>query len=382
MTEQYRVWSMDEIRTKAEEKLFSVVSTFAGGGGSSMGYKMAGGDILGINEFVEQAQETYTANFPGTHIFKEDIRDLTGKDILETLNLKPGELDIFDGSPPCSAFSLAGKRQEGWGKEKSYSSGKTQVVDDLFFEYIRILDEIQPKIFVAENVKGLTVGAAKAYLEEIVGKMNNCGYEVDYSVLNAADYGTPQTRQRVIFVGIRKDLIKKLDDHDAENGGWGEDWREYYFPKKTFHPSRYITLQEAFDTLDYSKEEKNFTNKESKSFELWNATKEGEQFSVAHERLYGTGSWFSHIRLGRNKPSSTLTTAYSGFTHWTEARELTIGEYQRIMGVPDDYINLGSVGQRYERIGRMVAPPMYEKLAENLYHKFLVPLREIEKDNK
>ena len=364
---KYKQWTMDEIRDASKLNKFNVVSTFAGGGGSSMGYRMAGGHILGINEFVEQAQKTYAANFPDTHIFPQDVRELTGKEILDTLGLKKGELDIFDGSPPCSAFSLAGKREEGWGVEKKYSTGKNQVVDDLFFEYIRIMDEIQPKIFVAENVKGLTIGNAKDYLLEILTKMRKCGYEVQYRVLNAADYGTPQKRERVIFVGVRNDIY---EDNDDLSGGWVD-----LFPEKTYKPTEYISIKTAFSGLIQPDPVKDFPVG-TKTRILYDASKEGAQFSDAHEELYGTGSWFSHIRLHRDKASSTLTTAWTGFCHWDEPRPLTIGEYQRIMGVPDDYINLGAANNQYERIGRMVAPPMYWALSDHLYNVILKPLKD------
>ena len=152
-------YDMDFVREQSSKELFNVVSLFAGGGGSSTGYRLAGGKILGINEFIPAAQEVYKKNYPDTHIFTQDVRELTGEAILKQFNLKKGELDILDGSPPCSSFSTAGLREKGWGRIKSYSDSE-QRTDDLFFEYVRILKEVQPKVFVAENVRGLTIGAA------------------------------------------------------------------------------------------------------------------------------------------------------------------------------------------------------------------------------
>ena len=149
------IYDMNFVREQSSKELFKVISLFAGGGGSSTGYRLAGGKVLAINEFVPAAQESYAKNYPDTYIFKQDIRELTGDIILEQLGLKKGELDILDGSPPCSSFSTAGLRQKGWGRVKKYSDLE-QRTDDLFFEFARILKELQPKVFVAENVKGLS----------------------------------------------------------------------------------------------------------------------------------------------------------------------------------------------------------------------------------
>jgi len=101
---------LKEVIDNSNKELFTVISTFAGGGGSSTGYRLAGAKILCVNEFVEAAQETYKANYPNTPVLPNDIKELTGEDFLKAAGLKKGELDILDGSPPCSAFSVAGKR--------------------------------------------------------------------------------------------------------------------------------------------------------------------------------------------------------------------------------------------------------------------------------
>lgn len=185
---------------------FNVVSTFAGCGGSSTGYRMAGYRVLLACEFVEAAQETYRANArPGTIIEPRDIRDVTGADILERIGLGVGELDIFDGSPPCASFSTAGKREKGWGEVKKYSDVE-QRSDDLFFEYARLIEELRPKVFVAENVSGLVKGTAKGYFLEILAALKACGYRVSARLLDAQWLGVPQARQRLIFVGVREDI--------------------------------------------------------------------------------------------------------------------------------------------------------------------------------
>ena len=123
----YKPYYVKDVLEASSQKKFTVISTFAGGGGSSTGYRLGGGNVLLINEFVKAAVETYTANFPDTKVLVDDIKKYTAKDFLNMAEIKEGELDILDGSPPCSAFSLAGKKDKNWNKEKSYSDGKKVV---------------------------------------------------------------------------------------------------------------------------------------------------------------------------------------------------------------------------------------------------------------
>jgi len=185
-----------------------VVSFFSGCGGSCLGFKMAGYRVLWASEFIPAAADTYRANHPNTILDTRDIRKVQPKDILKATGLKVGELDCMEGSPPCASFSTAGKREKHWGKAKKYSD-TVQRVDDLFFEYIRLLDGLKPKVFVAENVSGLVKGVAKGYFLEILAKLKACGYRVGCKVLDAQWLGVPQARQRTIFIGVREDLGKQ-----------------------------------------------------------------------------------------------------------------------------------------------------------------------------
>jgi DNA (cytosine-5)-methyltransferase 1 len=185
----------------------TLVSLFAGCGGSSLGYRMAGYKVLFANEFVPAAREVYELNASkGTVVDGRDIRELKPEQVLRAIGLRKGELDLLDGSPPCASFSTAGKRQEGWGQERKYSDTR-QRVDDLFFEYGRMLDGLQPRAFVAENVSGLTKGVAKGYFLEVLAMLKKCGYRVGARVLDAQWLGVPQMRQRIIFVGVRNDMV-------------------------------------------------------------------------------------------------------------------------------------------------------------------------------
>ena len=191
---KYVPYNLQDVYDASAQNKFTVISTFAGGGGSSTGYRLAGGKVLVVNEFVEEAQETYKQNYPETHILPGDIKKLNGKDFLDASGLKVGEVDILDGSPPCSAFSVAGKlshniheeeridlfgnvtiekvsgkHSDGWNQTKNYSDGKTvENIEDLFFEFLRVAEEIKPKVIIAENVKGLTIGEAKTYFNKIL----------------------------------------------------------------------------------------------------------------------------------------------------------------------------------------------------------------------
>ena len=178
---KYKTYTVKDVKKASAENKFSVISCFAGGGGSSTGYRLAGGKILLINEFVEEAISSYKKNYPDTPVLVDDIKKYSGQDFLDKVKLKEGELDILDGSPPCSAFSVAGKREKGWDKTKNYSDGKTvENIEDLFLDFIRVAKEIKPKVIVAENVKGITFGEATKKLNEFIKAFESIGYYVTY----------------------------------------------------------------------------------------------------------------------------------------------------------------------------------------------------------
>ena len=172
----------------------TVISTFAGAGGSSLGYSMAGFRELLAVEWDDNAVATFKANFPDVPVYHGDIAKLSVDRVLEMTGLKSGELDVFDGSPPCQGFSTAGKR----------------MIDDprnqLFREYVRLLRGLKPKVFVMENVSGMIKGKMKLIFVEILKELKASGYRVSARLLNAMYFGVPQSRERVIFIGVRGDL--------------------------------------------------------------------------------------------------------------------------------------------------------------------------------
>lgn len=364
------IYNLDYVKRRSLLKLFKVVSTFAGFGGSSTGYRLAGGEVLCVNEFIPEAQRAYNRNYPDTPIFPQDIRELRGEDILKRVGLKIGELDVFDGSPPCSSFSMAGLREEGWGKTKKYSDSE-QRTDDLFFEYIRILKELQPKTFIAENVKGLTLGEAFNILgngqmniwgteeDTIYYKLVDAGYKVSYKVLNAADYGVPQARERIIFVGVRNDIPG-----------------DPVFPQPF---GGFVSSSNSIKDIVLTHEEKidlNKAGRELKFEELWKETDPGKSFSEACKRLYNKSGWFSQTKLHPDQPSCTITTHSEVISHWSECRLFSIKEISRFCSFPDDYFSGDDYLKQFERFGRAVPPLMMKAIAECLYENILKPLNQ------
>src|SRR6056300_1158547 len=185
----YKRYTLKDTLESEKRALFNVLSTFAGGGGSSTGYRLAGGKILAINEFVPEAQNTYRENYPNTLIIPGDIKKLSGKDFMINTGLKPGELDLLDGSPPCSAFSMAGSVSHGKGNTHADAFGKKKKYSD---------------------IEGLTMGEAKEYFHRIQNTFEQIGYLVVADVLNASYYGVPQSRKRTFFIAVREDVAEKV----------------------------------------------------------------------------------------------------------------------------------------------------------------------------
>jgi DNA (cytosine-5)-methyltransferase 1 len=173
----------------------TLVSSFAGCGGSSLGYQEAGFDVRLAIENDSQAAAAYRRNFPDTTIFDGDIAKLSGAQALKMANVAAGDLDVLDGSPPCQGFSTAGQRQVMDRRNR------------LFEEYVRLLEALAPKAFIMENVTGLRKGKMKLMFAEITRALKACGYQVACRELNAAWYGVPQDRRRLIWVGIRRDIM-------------------------------------------------------------------------------------------------------------------------------------------------------------------------------
>jgi site-specific DNA-cytosine methylase len=184
----------------------TVISTFAGCGGSSLGYHMAGFRELLAVEWEQNAADTFRLNFPHVPLYHGDIAKLSVDECLRLAGVKPGELTVFDGSPPCQGFSTSGKREIGDARNQ------------LFREYCRLLEGLRPRAFVMENVSGMVKGDFKIVFAEILRTLKRCGYRVKARLLNAMFFGVPQSRERMIFIGVRDDLGVEAS-HPA---GWSE----------------------------------------------------------------------------------------------------------------------------------------------------------------
>ncbi len=380
----YRVPTMTEIRA-IEPNGLRMVSTFSGCGGSCLGFRMAGFHVLWASEFVPAAQEVYRANAsPTTHLDTRDIRQVTAEDILSQTGLAPGELDVFEGSPPCASFSAAGKREAGWGQVKKYSDTR-QRTDDLFFEYARLLEGLQPRVFVAENVAGLVRGTAKGYFKLILARLRECGYRVEARVLDAQWLGVPQSRQRLIFVGVRNDLggapafprplpyRYSVRDALPELAGFRSKGHGYY-------EGGFVDGDRPAPTLPASP---NGAAYNGHAVEALTPGDVGGLDRYAIGRELGklapgqqSDKYFQLVRPHPDQPSPTVTamggaSGVASVAHPTERRKFTIAELRRICAFPDDFVLTGSYAQQWERLGRAVPPVMMRAVAEAIRDRVL-----------
>ena len=198
-------WTMANDYPKEKNGL-KVFSCFACGGGSTMGYKLAGCEVLGCVEIDPKMNEVYVANHHPKYNFLMDIRDFNALPDSE-IPKELFNLDILDGSPPCTTFSMAGQREESWGKKKKFREGqKEQTLDDLSFVFIETVRKLHPKVVIMENVEGLLLGEAWSYVQEIYRQFKEAGYALHHWLLKGETMGVPQKRHRVFFVAIRSDL--------------------------------------------------------------------------------------------------------------------------------------------------------------------------------
>lgn len=194
-------WKWEMSKDYPQKNGLKVFSCFACGGGSTMGYKLAGCEVLGCNEIDPRMNNVYVENHHPKYNYLEDLRDFNKR---EDLPEELYNLDILDGSPPCSTFSMAGQREDAWGVEKKFREGqKEQTLDDLSFIFIETVAKLRPKVVIMENVEGLILGNAWSYVQKIYKQFNNIGYQVKHWLLKGETMGVPQTRHRVFFVATR-----------------------------------------------------------------------------------------------------------------------------------------------------------------------------------
>ena len=341
------VMSMADIQKVKGTNGIKVVSTFSGCGGACLGLEMAGYDILWANEFIEAARDTYAANHDGVILTGDDIRTVSGADILKDIKMQRGELDLLEGSPPCSSFSTAGLIEKGWGRVKTYSDS-TQRSDDLFFEYSRLVKELYPKVFIAENVSGLVKGKAIGYFKEIIRDLKSNGYTVEAKLLDASYLGVPQARQRLIFVGVRNDLVKKFGVNPV-------------FPKRD---------NRRFTVLDVIEQNNVYIDEETEadiSLDRYAVGNEWDKTNIGSS----SEKYFQLVKPALDKPVGTITATAgvvgaASICHPIEKRKFNLRELRAFQSFPQDFILTGSYAQRVERIGRSVPPLMYKAVGDVL----------------
>ena len=323
----------------------NVFGTFICGGGSTMGYKLAGFNHLGGVEIDPQVADVYKENHKPKYLFVEDIREFNKRTDLpkELFNL-----DILDGSPPCSTFSMAGSREKAWGKEKQFREGQAvQTLDDLVFVYCDTIIKLQPKVFLLENVKGIIQGNAKAYSKEIVKKMTAAGYAVQVFCLNAASMGVPQTRERVFFIGHKK---------------------EYNLPKlKLDFNEDAIPFGEIFENINYNDLTKNEQY-------LWDKRKIGDlDFGQINLRIGNKQNSFTTKLLYKDKVCNTVTGGDNNVL-FDIPRKTTKNEVCQIGTYPLDY-NFKTIEPKY-LIGMSVPPVMTAQISHQIYLQWLIKIKQ------
>ncbi len=341
-------WNLTDLAS-VQHNGIKVMSTFACGGGSSMGYKRAGCSIVAANDIDPEMAWHYKHNLNPPLYYLCPIRDLITADLPSELF----ELDILDGSPPCSTFSMAGSREKAWGKEKHFREGQAkQVLSDLFFDYLDLVERLKPKVAIAENVKGMILGNAKGYTKMVMARFKEIGYRPQLFLLNAADCGVPQRRERVFFCALRNDIERPL--------------------LKLAPTHRWISAGEATrDVQELTAVEREDTKPSNTALKWWSKTPPGETFTKAVKKAEGRDSLFSWARYSDKQVApSLLATDADKNHHWTECRTLTYREWKRLGSFPDDYhAKTDKIGKYM--IGMSVPPKMTEQVARAVIQQWL-----------
>jgi len=330
-------WNLTDLES-IEKNGLKVFSCFHCGGGSTMGYKLAGYDVLGGVEIDPEMMKIYKANHNPKYSYLMGVQDFN-KIPNEELPAELFELDILDGSPPCSSFSMAGSREKGWGKNKHFREGQAkQILDDLFFDFIDVATKLKPKVVVAENVKGLIQGKAKGYVKQIYQKFNDAGYDVQLFLLNAAFMGVPQRRERTFFVARRKDL-----EHTKLNLTFNEN---IVSVEKSLEGTTSLGHRQLRPSL----------------LKYWSQIIPGKSVSTVNE----SGSSFCRIKIDPKKPSNTLSADLAPM-HWKEPRHLSPSECIRLQSFADDF---NFLNHKYDYLLGMSVPPfMMQRISNQIAHQ-------------
>lgn len=345
-------WTLkDAVFTKDKGKVFSC---FACGGGSTMGYKLAGFDVLGCNEIDPKMIEAYKVNHNPKYAYLEPIQTFKLRDDLPD---ELYQLDILDGSPPCSSFSMAGNREKDWGKEKVFREGQAeQVLDTLFFDFIDLAKKLQPKVVIAENVKGLLLGEAKNYVREIYREFDLAGYYVQHWLLDASKMGVPQKRERVFFIALRKDLANQfLEQVDMF----------------TVSPKLELNFNEQeipYKEIRQTKGNQSAIGLSKMISHYWKITNAGNPMSQNHPK----GSYFNEVKTAPDKVLPTIRA--NGLPYDYEIERVLFDDEIKMAGTyPLDYDF--KTNKVVYLIGMSVPPVMTAQIAKQVYIQWLSKIK-------
>ena len=344
--------SEDYPKEKNGKKVFSC---FACGGGSTMGYKLAGYEVLGCNEIDPKMMAAYRKNHNPKYSYLEPIQEFKNRnDLPEELY----DLDILEGSPPCSSFSMAGNREKDWGKEKKFREGQAeQVLDTLFFDFIDLTRNLQPKVVIAENVTGILMGNAKKYVNKIYEEFENAGYYIQHFVLDASKMGVPQRRKRVFFIGLRKNFENKIESTNP-------------FVYKPYLDLEFDEPEIIFRDIRQDINDRSLT---PGSLRLWeNRDEKDIDMSCTSGRIDNKpNNWFSWNYI---KKYNVCNTIVSGDTNvvYDEPRLLSNIELKLAGSYPLDYNFLDNKTDYL--IGMSVPPVMTAQIAKRIYEQWLSKL--------
>ena len=326
-----------------------------------MGYKLAGFDVIGCNEIDERVNKNYIRNHNPKYNFMCDIRKMVDMAKKRELPEELYNLDILDGSPPCSTFSMSGNREADWGKEKKFREGQQkQVLDTLFFDFIALANELRPKVVIAENVKGILLGNALEYTKRIHSELEDAGYYCSHFLLNAASMGVPQRRERCFFVAIRKDLGIVLEKQEAS------------------------IFDDSCPKLDLSFDEEPILFGEIADYKgkpiregtktrlLWdNIQKDDTSLADVHLRMFGKNGFFNCTLYDDDKVAPTVVGGGHGCLI-VKSKPVYLSTTENILcgSFPLDY-ETDSEQELTYLIGMSVPPVMMAQVASRVYEQWL-----------
>lgn len=311
------------------------IELFAGAGGLALGLEKAGFTHIGLIEFNKPAADTLKYNRPNWNVICDDIANISCLNLEDYFNIKKGELELLSGGAPCQAFSYAGKRL-----------GLEDTRGTLFYHYAIFLQQLQPKMFLFENVRGLlTHDGGKTY-KTILTVFQDAGYTTQYQIMNAWDYGVAQKRERLITIGIRNDLKDKI---------------RFEYPKPhEYKPVLRDILQNVPESLGtrYSKQKEDI-------YKLVPPGGYWRDIDPEIAKEYMKSCWYMGggrtgilRRLSMDEPSLAVLTSPSqkqtDRCHPIEPRPFTVRENARCQSFPDDWEFVGSVGEQYKQVGNAV----------------------------